>query len=217
MEQVTIFTARKARAGFPHAGQVAMAHHQSVRKEPVQLQQQFRKLHFLLLRAGVGRIAGAVQPALIADADAATVVTACVRPYLQQAAVLRHDAAPADVEMVAHGAESPRLVVTEQLFHGIVAVTTGGGAVDDEEADTVRPVHHQTAFHLGQQCAFGGHLITADGHGKRLLYHRRKDLKVRHTRRYTQCGQCRNNGLNHRLKDFHPVDFARFIAHVGSI
>lgn len=38
-------------------------------------------------------------------------------------------------------------------------------------------------------------------------------LKVRHTRRYSQCGQCRDDGLRHGLDDFHPMDGMAFFIH----
>ncbi len=150
MEQVTVLVAREARTGFLHAGLVAMVHHHGVRKELVEFKQQFHNLRFLLRGTGVGRVAVPVQSALIADADAATVVSAGMCPNLQQASVLCHDTAPTDIEMITHGTEAPGLMVTKQLFHRIVTVTACGGAEDDEEADRVRPAHHQPALHLGQ-------------------------------------------------------------------
>ena len=176
MEQAVILARRvKARAVLLHAGQVPVSCHQSGRKETVQLPQQFQQCRLLFRRPRVGVFSSSVQSAFVADADGAAVEATRVRPHFQQAPVAGHDTAPADIKMITHGTEAARLVVTQQLFRRIVAVTTGGRAMDDEEADRVRPAHHQPAFHPGQQVALVERLLPADRHGKRFLYHRRAD------------------------------------------
>ena len=99
-------------------------------------------------------------------------------PVAGQGAVL------SDVEMITNGSETPCLMVAEQLFHGIILVASGGRAVDDDEADTVRSIHHQSVFHPGQQVALVEHLIPTDNHGKRFLYHTFLLLEIRNTRGY---------------------------------
>lgn len=163
MEQTVILTRRiKTRAGFLPAGQVPVSCHQSRRKETVEFPQQFQQGCFLLKSARVGRITQFVQPILEADADGTTVEATGMCPDFQQTAVLRHGAVLADIEMIADSAEATRFMVAQHLFHRIVTVATCGGAVDNEEADSVRSTHHQTAFHFRQQGALVGHLIPAD-------------------------------------------------------
>ena len=110
MEQAVIFTHHiKARAGFLHAGQVPVSCYQSRRKETVQFPQQFQQGRFLLRSAGVGKITLFVQPTLVADADGTAVEATGMCPDFQQTAVLRHNAALADVEMIPDGAEATAL------------------------------------------------------------------------------------------------------------
>lgn len=172
MEQTVILTRRiKTRAGFLHAGQVPVSSHQSRRKETVEFPQQFQQGCFLLRSAGVGRITLLVQPTLVADADGTAVETTGMCANFQQATVLCHDAALADIKMIPDGTEATGLMVAQHLFHRVFTVTTGGGAVDNEEADSVRPTHHQAALHFRQQGAFVGHFIPADNHRKCFLDH----------------------------------------------
>ena len=113
-----------------------------------------------------------------------------------------------DIKVVADGSEATGLVVTEQLLHRIVTITSGSGAVDDDEADRVRSIHQQSILHLGQQDALIEYLHIANHHGIGLLYHCCLVLKVRDTGGYTQSRQGGDNSLCYDLKDFHPIDFA---------
>ena len=170
MEQTVILPrCIEARAGFLHAGQIPVSCHQSRRKETVQFPQQFQQGCFLLRSAGVGRITLSVQPSFVADADGTAVEATGMCSDFQQTAVLRHDAALADVEMIADGAEATRFMVTQHLFHRVFTVTTGDGAVDNEVADSVRPTHHQAAFHFRQLGELIGHFVPTDNHRKRFL------------------------------------------------
>ena len=155
MEQTVILVRRiKTRTGFLYAGQVPVSCYQSRRKETVQFPQQFQQGRFLLRSTSIGRNPLSIQPSLVADADRTAVETTGMCADFQQRAVLRHDAALADVEMIADRAEATDFMVTQHLFHRIVMVIPGGGAVDNEEADSVRPTHHQAAFHFRQQGTF---------------------------------------------------------------
>ena len=163
MEQAVILARRvKARAVLLHAGQVPVSRHLCFGKETAELPQQLRQPLPLRRSAGVRRTARSIQSALVADADAAAVEATDVCSHLQQAAVLRQGAVLPDIEMITYGTEAPFPVVAKHLFRRIGLVTSGGRAVDDEEADRVRPVHHPAAFHPGQQGALVGHFLPAD-------------------------------------------------------
>ena len=99
--------------------------------------------------------------------------------------MLCHNTVFANVKVVADGSEATDLVVTEQLLHRIVTITSGSGAVDDDEADRVRSIHQQSILHLGQQDTLIEYFCPADNYGKGLLYHCCLGLKVRDARRYT--------------------------------
>ena len=85
--------------------------------------------------AGVFRTAGLVETALVTDADAATVEGTAMGSHLVVTAVLGDGAILADVEVVADVEEAAGEVVATELGNGVVAVATGGGTVDDDEAD----------------------------------------------------------------------------------
>ena len=89
----------------------------------------------LLEGAGVLGFAFGIEAALIADADGAAVEGSAMGSYLVEAAVLRHGAITADVEVIAHVDESTPQMVAPELLRGVVLVLTGGGAVDDEKSD----------------------------------------------------------------------------------
>ena len=89
----------------------------------------------LLEGAGVLRFAFGIETAFIADADGTAVEGAAMGSYLVEAAVLRHGAITADVEVITHVDESSPQMVAPELLRGVVLVLTGGGAVDDEKSD----------------------------------------------------------------------------------
>ena len=89
----------------------------------------------LLEGSGVLRFAVSVEAAFIADADRAAVEGSAMGSYLVEAAVLRHGAITADVEVITHVDESTPQMVAPELLWGVVLVLTGGGAVDDEKSD----------------------------------------------------------------------------------
>ncbi|ABR41815.1 conserved hypothetical protein [Parabacteroides distasonis ATCC 8503] len=171
MEQVTIFIAREAGTSFLYAGQVTMPHDKRMRKERVEFPQEFPQSLLLFRGTGIGGFAAFIQSAFITNTYAATIESTDMGTYFQQSAMLCHDSTPADIEMIADGTESPYLMVTVKLFHRIVTVTLGSGAMYDDEADRVRPIHHQSAFHLRQQGTLVERLFSADNHGKCFLRH----------------------------------------------
>ena len=89
----------------------------------------------LLEGAGVLGLAFGIEAALIADTDGAAVEGSAMGSYLVEAAVLRHGAITADVEVITHVDESTPQMVAPELLRGVVLVLTGGGAVDDEKSD----------------------------------------------------------------------------------
>ena len=89
----------------------------------------------LLEGSGVLRFAFGIETALIADTDRAAVEWSAMGSYLVEAAVLRHGAITADVEVITHVDESTPQMVAPELLRGVVLVLTGGGAVDDEKSD----------------------------------------------------------------------------------
>ena len=89
----------------------------------------------LLEGAGVLGFAFGIEAAFIADADGAAVEGSAMGSYLVEAAVLRHGAITADVEVITHVDESTPQMVAPELLWGVVLVLTGGGAVDDEKSD----------------------------------------------------------------------------------
>lgn len=102
----------KAGAGLGHGGgHVTVAADEGLGKELAEFVQDGEQLGALLWRARVGRMAKGIQSALIADADAATVVRAAVCTHFKELAVLGNGAVAADVKMVADGAESTCPVV----------------------------------------------------------------------------------------------------------
>lgn len=150
---------------------VAVAAHDGLREDGVKLAEQAPQGSALGQRARVGRTALGVQPALVADADAATVEGAAVGAHLQQLPVLRHRAVRADVEVVTDGAEAALPVVAQQLPGRIGHRRARGRAVDDEVAHTLSGVHHRAVFHAGEEGGLAGHPFPADAQGKLILRH----------------------------------------------
>ena len=77
---------------------------------------------------GICRTSVRIQPALIADAYAATVPGAAVRTHFQKLAVLGHTSVTTDIKMIPHCAETSRFVVTEQLLGGVIPGGACGAA-----------------------------------------------------------------------------------------
>ena len=162
MEQVAICVTREAGTRLSCTGQFAVACHYGVGKNFVEFPQQFFQPGFLLRSTGVGGNTVRIQSSFVADTDTATVQSAYMGTHFQQFPMLGHATAPADVEVVTDGTESARLMVAQQLLHRIITVATGGRTVDDDEADRVRSIHQQSAFHFGQQGTFVTYLFTSD-------------------------------------------------------
>ena len=120
----------------------------------------------LFLGAGVLRLALRVQSALIADADGAAVVGFAVGTHLKQVSVLRHLTVLSDVEMVADGAEAPRLMVAQHLLNCVVAVLAGGRAVDYEPPDGRDIIHKQPCLMFRQQVTLREDLVPRERNGE---------------------------------------------------
>lgn len=153
-----------------------MTHDACPVKEVQEAYQQLLQGLALLGCAGVGGMILGIETALVADADGAPVVGTGVRPHLQQAAVLGQRAVATEVEVVAHGAEATGAVVAQQPLHGVGTVGARGGAMDDEEADTVRSRHQRPVLHGGQELAFIGDDV-AHGDGELVVNHGPATLK----------------------------------------
>ena len=139
-----------------------MSHYLRLRIVPPELAEQVEQRTFLGVGTGVGRGSRLIEAAFITDADAPVVPPGCMCADLVDGTATVEIAVAGDIEMIADGTESPYLMVTEKLFHRIVTVTLGSGAMYDDEADRVRPIHHQSAFHLRQQGTLV-ELLAADG------------------------------------------------------
>lgn len=156
------------------AGQVAVPHQAGVGKERQQAAEEVGKPFSLPGRARVGREAVGIEPALVAHAYGAAVEGTAVGAHLQQTAVLRQGAVATDVEVIAYGAEATCTVVAQQLWDGVVAVATGGRAVQDDVAHGLHRVHHPPALHPGQEGALVAHSLLTDGQWKDVLNHGKK-------------------------------------------
>lgn len=135
-----------------------------------ELHQQEQQLLALFRRPGIGRMSLLVQPAFVTDANAATIPRVAVGTHFQQLSVLRHSAVAADIEMIAHGAETTGLVVTEQLLGGIVTVAAGGATVEDKISHRFASLHHGTILH-GEKLALVQHFLLTNHHRECFLYH----------------------------------------------
>ena len=142
-----------------------------LRKKLQQPPDERYQLFRLFRRPRVGGMPVLVQSAFVTDADGAPVEGTAMGAHFEQPAVLADGSVAADVEVVADGAEPTGTMVVQELLHGIVAVAAGGGTVEDDVAHRVGGVHHQSAFHFGEELALVEHLLPADSHGKCFLYH----------------------------------------------
>lgn len=149
-------------------------------EELVQTQEEKQELLLLLRRARVLRGAMGIEPTLIADAYRTAVVGAAVGTHLQELTVLREVAVAADVEVIAHGAETAAAVIAHELLHRVVAVLAGSGAVEDDIPHTVRRLHQKTVFHVAQQLSLADDLVIAHEHWKTVCHH--TPLQSFHTR-----------------------------------
>ena len=131
-------------------------------KEVAELAQQVEKLVALLRRSGVSRFAVSVKATLVADAYGAAVVWTAVGTNLKEMTMLSDGTVAADIEMVADGAETTRLVAFEQLLNGEVTVATGGRAVDDDEAHALGTVHEQSWLNTLGEATLGSDLVLTD-------------------------------------------------------
>lgn len=127
---------------FFHRVQVAVAHYQRLREQPLQLAQQRHERGFLLRRAGVGGAAVGGESALVADAHGVAIVPpAMCAGFVQRTAAVDF-AVARQVEMVADVAEAAMEdVVAAALLEAQVHAPRRGRAVNDDKGDgSHRPV-----------------------------------------------------------------------------
>ena len=124
----------------------------------------------LLEGAGVLRFAFGIETALIADADGAAVEGSAMGSYFVEAAVLRHGAITADVEVITDVDKASLQMVVLELLRGVVLGLTRGGAVDDEIADGVRG-HEDAGLNVSEEFVLGGDLVATDGKRECFLDH----------------------------------------------
>ena len=152
-------------------GHLAVAADEGLGEEAVEAEEEVEQLAALLGGAGVGGAVVVVETSLVADADGAAVVGLAVGSHLEQSAVLGDGARPADVEVVADGAEAPGLVVSEELLYGIVLGGPGGGTVEDDPSHGIRPRHEEPRLVAPEQFALRDDLVAADGQGEGSVDH----------------------------------------------
>ena len=150
----------------------------SLREHLNELHHQEHNLLGLLLRPCVLGISLFVETSLIADAYGAAVEGAAVSTHLEQTAVLRNAPVAADVEMIADGAESARLVVAQERLHGIVPVAWRSRAVEHDVPHTFCRHHRHSILHLREQGSLVEHLLSANGDWKHILYHGSDVMRV---------------------------------------
>lgn len=148
-----------------------MASELSCRKELQQSGQKLFQLLKLLRGKRVGRMSFRVQSTFVAYANGAPVEGAAMGPHFEQSTVLADSTVAADIEVIADGAEPAGTMVAQELLHGVVAVATGSGAVQDDVTHRVGGVHHQSALHPGEEFTLIEHLLPAHSHRECLLYH----------------------------------------------
>lgn len=158
-------------------GQIAMTADYSLGKEAPQAGKKICQAFGLCRGAGVGRTALSVESALIADADGAAVVWTAVSTHFQQTAMLGQAAVAADVEVIAHGAETAGTMVVQKLFGSVILCTAGGRTVKDEVADTVWSAHQLAVLHTGEEGLFARHLLATNSQGITVVGHVRKGIK----------------------------------------
>lgn len=132
--------------------------------------QQQNKLFRLFRCPGICRTSVRIQPALIADAYAATVPGAAVRTHFQKLAVLGHTSVTTDIKMIPHCAETSRLVVTEQLLGGVIPGGACGAAMNDDIFHGSGGCHHRAVL-LSEESTFVRDLFLTDYHRESFLNH----------------------------------------------
>ena len=154
-----------------------MAANHRLGKEAAQAGKEVGQACGLCRRAGVGRTALSIEPALVADADGATVIRTTVGPHFEQAAMLGQHTVAANVEVIARCAEAARPVVAQELFGRVVLRAAGGRTVEDEVADAVRSAHQLAVLYAGEEGVFARHLLAANSQGITVIGHARKGIK----------------------------------------
>ena len=158
-------------------GQIAMAAYHGPGKETAQAGKEICQAFGLCRRTGIGRTALSVESTLVADTDRAAIIGTAVSPYLKQTALLGQAAVTADVEVIAHGAETAGTMVVQKLFGSVILCTAGGRTVKDEVADTVWSAHQLAVLHTGEEGLFARHLLATNSQGLPGVGHVRKGIK----------------------------------------
>lgn len=113
--------------------QVAVSHGEGGRELPAQLLQQLRQGGLLWRRAGVCRVAFAVQPSFVADADAVAVMAEAMRPLEGERPTGMYPAVACDVVVVADVAEAPAGdMVPAAILERVGLPAARGAAMDDQ-------------------------------------------------------------------------------------
>ncbi len=148
-----------------------MASELRCRKELQQSEQKLFQLLKLLRGKRVGGMSFRVQSTFVAYTDGTPVEGTAMSPHFEQPTVLADSAVTADEEVIADGAEPAGTMVAQELLHGVVAVATGSGAVQNDVAHRIGGIHHQSALHPGEKFTLIEHLLPAHSHRECLLYH----------------------------------------------
>lgn len=168
----------QARTGLRHSSRhIPVSPDDSFGKECQQFSEQFGQPSGLFRRPGISRSAQFIKPALVTDTDGTTVVGATVSTYFQQFAMLRQYTVLAYVEVIPYGAESPCLMITQELSGRVIPVAPGGGTVEDEVTDTFSRLHERTTLHSGQEPVLIEHQVLTDSQWKSIRDHNRDWMK----------------------------------------
>ena len=112
-----------------------------------------------------------IQSAFVAHADGTPVEGTAVSTHFKQPAMPADSAIATDIKVITDSTEPTGTMVAQELLHGIVAVTTGGGTVQNDVAYRVGGVHHQSALYPGEEFALIEYFLPAHNHRECFLYH----------------------------------------------
>jgi len=106
-----------------------MSHNLRLREDTMKPEQHIVDSFSLLRGQGVAWLALLIQSTLVADANRTAIVRSRMGTHFEQEPMLRHRSVLSDIEMIPDVIETPLLMVSSELFHRIVLVATGGGAM----------------------------------------------------------------------------------------
>lgn len=148
-----------------------MASDLRLREEFQQPGQQLFQLFELLPGERVGGMSFRIQSAFVAYTDGTAVERTAMSPHFEQPAMPADSSVTAYVEVITDSAEPTGTMVTQELLHGIVAVTTGSGTVQDDVTHRICGIHHQPVLHPGEEFTLTEHFLPAHSHRECFLYH----------------------------------------------